>query len=68
MSQDAICFQLAKWAHRVFLGSTIHKYMYSLILEPVDESGKLYQRIGMAEIPETLWETMPWHIKTVVII
>jgi hypothetical protein len=69
MSQNAICFQLAKWRHRyIHFRCGIHQFMYCLILEPVDESGELYQRIGMAEIPEDLWETMQWYTKTVVII
>ena len=68
MSQDAICFQLAKWSHSPLLSSSVHQFMYCLILEPVDESGELYERIGMAEIPENLWETIQWHTKTVVIV
>jgi hypothetical protein len=65
--QDAICFQLAKCSHSPMLGSSVHQFVYCVILEPVDESGELYQRIGMAEIPENLWETLQWHTKTVVI-
>jgi len=68
MSQDAICFQLAKWHHRPLLGPSNHHFMYCLILEPVDESGELYRRTGFAEIPEKLLDTMQWSTKTVSII
>jgi hypothetical protein len=67
ISQDAICFQLAKWRHSL-LGSSTHQFLYCLILEPVDESGELYQRTGFAEIPETLLDTMQWSTGTVSII
>jgi len=68
MSQDAICFQLAKWRHRPFLGPSNHHFMYCLILEPVDQSEELYRRTGFAEIPENLLETMQWSTGTVSII
>lgn len=68
MSQDAICFQLAMWRYPAWFSSKIPPFMYCLILEPVDELGKLYRRSGLAEIPENLLDSMEWSTKTVSII